>query len=291
MSDPYQILGVSKSATQDEIKKAYRKLAKTLHPDLNPGNKEAEKKFKEVSHAFDQIGTPEERKKFDQGEAFEQQHAGGGGQSFYGSQQGGGRYSSNFADAFGDEDFFQNIFGGKRRSRDEFNFPGEDELYKLEVDLIDVVHGAEKMITLPSGKKLQVKIPAGIEEGKKLRFKGLGGAGMGTGVPGDAYVEIHIRPNENFKIKGKDLETELPLSIFEAVAGGSIPVRTLDGQVSVTVPAGVSSGNKLRVKGKGLGPDGNLIVIIKVIAPKAPSEEFIHSMNEMKSKFNYEVRK
>lgn len=291
MSDPYQILGVSKTSSQEEIKKAYRKLAKSLHPDLNPGNKEAEKKFKEVSHAFDQVGTPEARKKFDEGEAFEHAQNRGGSQSFYGSQQGGGRYSSNFADAFGDEDFFQNIFGGKRRTQDEFNFPGEDELYKLEIDLKDVAHGVEKMITLPSGKKLQVKIPVGIEEGKKLRFKGLGGAGMGSGAPGDAYVEIHIRPSEDFKIHGKDLETQLPLSIFEAVSGGSIPVKTLDGQVSVTVPPGVSSGSKLRVKGKGLGPDGNLIVIIKVIAPKAPSEEFIAMMNEMKSKYNYEVRK
>lgn len=276
MSDPYQTLGVPKTATQDEIKKAYRKLAKTLHPDLNPGNKEAEKKFKEVSHAFDQVGTPEARAKFDQGEAFEQHQ---GGQSYYGSQQGGGRYSSNFADAFGDEDLFNSIFGSRRAQGPQ------DELYKLEVDLVDIAHGAEKMITLPTGKKLQVKIPAGIEEGKKLRFKGLGGGGS------DVYVEIHFRPAEGFKLHGKDLETELPLSIFEAVSGGSIPVKTLDGQVSVTVPPGVTSGTKLRVRGKGIGAEGNLIVVIKVVGPKGPSEDFIKSMNEMRSKFDYEVRK
>jgi DnaJ-class molecular chaperone len=300
MSDPYQILGVSKTATQDEIKKAYRKLAKTLHPDLNPGNAEAEKKFKDLSHAFDQVGTPEARGKFDRGETPEQQQRQyeehqKKNQSYHQSQQGRGRYSSNFADAFGEEDIFQNIFGGSRRrgGQDQFNFAGEDELYKLEVELKEAALGGEKVITLPNGKKLQVKIPAGIEEGKKLRFKGLGGAGMGSGAPGDAYVEIHIRPMEGFKRNGKDLETELPINIFEAVTGGSIPVKTLEGQVSVTIPPGVSSGSKLRVKGKGLGTGddrGNLIVVIKVVGPKNPSEELVKGMGELQAKFNYEVR-
>ena len=306
MFDPYAALGVSKTATQDEIKKAYRKLAKKLHPDLNPGNAEAEKKFKDVSHAFDLIGTPEAKAKFDRGETQEQENAryeeafrqrrG----PFYSNTQEdpeGGRYTYSFQDGMGDEDLFEAIFGarGKRshRGRSHGGFPGEDQLFQIEVEFEEAALGTEKIITLPNGKKLQVKIPAGIEEGKKLRFTGQGAPGMGGAPAGDLYLEIKIRPKEGFKRVGKDIEMELPISIFEAVLGGEVPVTTLDGQVMLKIPAGGSSGTKLRVKGKGAGAGesrGNLLVTLKIMTPKHPSEELKASLKPLSEQFAYDSR-
>jgi DnaJ-class molecular chaperone len=198
MKDPYQVLGLSKTATQEEIKKAYRALAKKNHPDLNPGNKPAEAKFKEIAHAFDQIGTPEARAKFDRGET--NQGAGPDpSSSFYRSQEQGGRYAHSFDQEMGD-DFFESLFGkgrsrGHHRGRESsFDYPGEDQLYQMEIDFKESILGGEKVITLPNGKKLQVKIPPGVEAGQKLRFSQQGGPGIGKGPAGDAYVEISVKP-------------------------------------------------------------------------------------------------
>lgn len=305
MFDPYAALGVSKTATQNEIKKAYRSLAKKLHPDLNPGNTEAEKKFKEVSHAFDLIGTEEARGKFDRGEtqeheqaryeeAFNQRRG-----PFYSNTQetpGGGRYTYNFEGDFNDEDLFESIFGRRSRSRraQSGGFPGEDQLFQLEVEFEEAALGAEKVITLPNGKRLQVKIPAGIEDGKRLRFSGQGGAGIQGAPAGDLYLEIKIKEKAGFKRFGKDIETEVPISLFEAALGGEIPVRTLDGQVMLKIPAGTSSGSRLRVKGKGAGAGekrGNLIVTLKIIVPKDLNPEMKASLETMKDKYAYDPRK
>lgn len=306
MFDPYAALGISKTASQDEIKKAYRKLAKKFHPDLNPGNAEAEKKFKDASHAFDVIGTPEARAKFDRGETQEQEQAryeeafrqrrG----PFYSNTQEepeGGRYTYSFQDGMGDEDLFEALFGsrGKRgkRGKAHAGLPGEDQLFQIEVEFTEAALGAEKIITLPNGKKLQVKIPAGIEEGKKLRFTGQGSPGMGNAPAGDLYLEIKIQPKEGFKRVGKDIETEVAISLFEAVLGGEIPVTTLDGQVMLKIPAGGSTGTKLRVKGKGAGTGesrGNLLVVLKIVAPKHPSEEFKEALKPLVDKFAYDPR-
>lgn len=306
MFDPYAALGVSKTATQEEIKKAYRSLAKKHHPDLNPGNKEAEKKFKEASHAFDLIGTPDAKAKFDRGEtqeqeqhryeeAFKQRR----GPFYYNTQDGadGGRYTYSFQDDMGDEDLFEALFGsrGKRGQRGQTRggFPGEDQLFQIEVEFEEAALGAERIITLPNGKKLQVKIPAGIEEGKKLRFSGQGAAGMGDAPAGDLYLEIKIKSKDGFKRSGKDIETEVSVSVFEAVLGGEIPVRTLDGTVMLKIPAGSSSGTKMRVKGKGAGTGelrGNLLVALKVVVPKNPSPELVEAMKPLAEKFAYDPR-
>lgn len=284
--DPYQILGLNKSASLEDIKKAYRRLAKKYHPDLNPGNKEAEKKFKDISHAFDLIGTQEAKKKFDSGETDEQKQKQYDefmkGQGGFGRKK-GPRYSSAFDDEF-TEDIFENFFGsmgGKKTARHR------DEQYQMSITVREAVIGAEKIITLPSGRTLQVKIPAGIEEGKKLKFAEMGENAL------DVYVEILIDEDPNFKREGKDLITELPISFFEALTGAEITLHTFEGDVILKVPSGVSTDSKLRIKNKGLGRGdsrGNLIVVLKVIMPKEVSPELKSAMNQLKEKFKYDPR-
>lgn len=305
MIDPYKILHVEKSASLDEIKKSYRKLAKQYHPDLNPGNKEAERKFKDISHAFDLIGTAEAKGKFDRGETEDQQrHQYEQYQKAHEGRQrsGGHRYSSSFGEGFDGEDLFESLFGGggARRGRggrgfssQEMNFPGEDELYQMEVDFTEAALGGEKVITLPNGKKLQIKIPAGIENGKKLKFKGLGQPGVGSGPPGDVYVQINIKPMPGFTRIDKDIHTEVPISFFEALNGAEIEVPTIDGSVMLKVPAGVSSGSKLRIKHKGAGHGetrGNQIVTLKIVMPKNIDPHMREAIGKLQNQYAYNPR-
>ena len=300
MTDPYKILGVEKTASLEDIKKAYRKLAKKFHPDLNPGNKEAEKKFKELSHAFDLIGTDEARAKFDRGETDEHH------QHYYDQYQransereraGTHRYSSSFSSDYDPEDLFESIFGNRRGhgrfTSEGMNFAGEDVLYQMEVEFTEAALGGEKVITLPSGKKLQVKIPPGIENGKKLKFKGLGSPGVGGGAPGDAYIQVSIKPLAGFTRVEKDIHSEVSISLFEAIHGAEIEIPTIDGNVMLKVPAGVSTGSKLRIKHKGVGAKetrGSQIVTLKIVMPKHPKEEFIHALTDLEKKFSYNPR-
>jgi DnaJ-class molecular chaperone len=304
MKDPYSTLGVSKTATQDEIKSAYRSLAKKFHPDLNPGNKEREARFKDISAAYEKIGDAESRAKFDRGETEEFAHAGAGGgfggqgNPFYSYTQGGdgARYTQGFGGGM-DSDFFENLFrqagaGGRGRAQSA-DYPGEDALYQMELSFRDAALGAEQDLTLPGGKKLHVVIPAGIESGQRLRFRGQGAPGVGNGPAGDAYVEVQVRPQPGFARKGQDIETEVPISLFEAVNGGEIQVPTIDGAVSLKVPPRVSSGAKLRVRGKGIASKagrGDQIVSLKIVQPKSPNPEWIEAMKALGEKFAYNPR-
>lgn len=303
MKDPYSVLGVSKTASQEEIKNAYRAIAKKNHPDLNPGNKEKEAKFKEAAQAYERIGTAEARAKFDRGEteeAFEGAGAGARGGPFYyqtgpGGGPGGGRYGFDFGGGGFDEDLFEQLFrgGGAGRGRARGgDAAGEDQLFQMEVDFRDSVLGAEREITLPGGKKLRVKIPAGVESGTRLRFRGQGGPGRGKGEPGDAYVEILVRPHPSFTRVGRDLETELPITFYDALAGAELEVPTIEGKVALRVPPGVSTGSRLRVKGRGVGPlqgaRGDLFVRLKVVMPKSPPEGLRAAAAEWRAKFPYE---
>jgi len=295
MDDPYKILGVSKEASLDDIKKAYRGFAKKYHPDLNPGNKEAEAKFKAVSHAFDQIGTAEEKAKYDRGETEEAMKGRGRQRSYYNTQQDTGRYADQFGDDFDTEDIFDQLFGGKGRRgpRHAQNRAGQDELYNLEIDFTEAALGATRVLTLPSGKRLEVKIPGGIEEGKKLKFKGHGGASPGSGPAGDAYVLIQIKPSDIFKREGSDIHTEVPISFFEALLGAEIPVPTLDGQVLLKIPSGSGTGSRLRVKNKGIGSGesrGNQIVTLKVVMPKNVDLTLKEEMEKLSQKYAYDPR-
>lgn len=301
MNDPYQSLGLTKEASQEDIKKSFRKLAKKYHPDLNPGNKEAEKKFKEVSHAFDLLGTPEARAKFDRGETDEQkqkqyeEYMGGNRKkpSYYDTQHDGGRYSYSFGEDVGGADFFENLFGGGGRRKGSMDFPGEDITYKMDVDFKEAALGGEKVITLPDGKKLQVKIPAGIVSGKKLRFKNMGQPGIGKGPAGDAFIEINVKPLPGFIRSGDDIETELPISFLDAITGAEVEVPTLDGSVMMKIPPGVSTGSKLRIKGKGAGTTekrGNQIVVLKIVMPKQIDPALKTAAENLKHQFNYDPR-
>jgi DnaJ-class molecular chaperone len=298
--DPYQTLGVSKTASQDEIRNAYRSLAKKFHPDLNPGNKEAEQKFKEISLAYETIGTPENRTKYDQGptespftgeEGYHQRR----GPFYYRTQQktpdseAGGRYTFSFGEGT-DEDLFQSIFGGRNKTQ------GEDQLYQMEIDLKDTIHGAEKQILLPSGKKLAVRVPPGVTEGTRLRFSGQGSPGIGGAPPGDAYVELHIRPDERFQTKGDDLIIELPISIPEAILGAQVRVPTLDGEVLLKVPPHSNRGTRLRLAKKGLFNRskklrGDQIVVIQIELPREIDPELESFFKKWQENHAYDPRK
>lgn len=278
MSNPYETLGVAPSASADEIQKAYRKLAKKLHPDLNPGDKAAEERFKEVAGAYDLLSDPEKRKRFDAGEIDET-----------GAERPQHRYYRDFADAdygpyanrggfadFGDgDDPFAELF--RRSARARANYRGEDLHYRLTISFVESITGGDQRITLPAGGTLDVKIPAGIVDGKTLRLKGKGAPGAGTGGAGDALIEIEVRPDRRFEREGDDIRIEVPISLTEAVLGAKIPVPTPTGDVMMTVPPGSSSGSKLRLKDKGApkrgGGRGDEFVVLKVALPKGGDPE------------------
>ena len=283
--DPYQELGVSRSASADEIRKAFRKLAKQHHPDTNPGNKAAEERFKQVSAAFDILGDAEKRKKFDAGEidadGRETMRGFGGGGGPFG-QQGGpwggqGRYSETMEG--GDlGDLFSEILGrrgGGGGGFGGFSQRGSDVRAKLEIDLEEAIHGAKKRIAFSDGRTIDVTIPKGAEEGQTLRLKGQGSPGRGG--PGDAFIELVMRPHPIFRREGEALVMDLPVSIPDAVLGGKVEARTPDGAVTLTVPKGANSGQSLRLKGKGLsdsrGKRGDLLARIVLMLPDKPDQE------------------
>jgi len=272
--DPYKILNVPKTATQDEIKAAYRKLAKKFHPDLNPGNKTAEAKFKEINGAYALIDTVENRAKFDRGETEEAAGFHGGPQRgpFYSkTQNGGGRYSSQFGGF--DADIFADIFSNiGRAGGGGVHEPEPQEVYQLSIAFRDAILGAEKEITFPNGKKFQVKIPPGVDSGTRLRFAGKGEHGA------DVFVELHVAPSKDFQRSGADLETEVKVPFDKAILGGEIQVPTVEGSILLKIPANVKMGQKMRVGGKGVpqkgGARGALIVKLNLQMPEKVDEEF-----------------
>lgn len=294
--DPYQTLGVSKTASQDEIRNAYRTLAKKYHPDLNPGKKELENKFKDISAAYELIGTKESREKYNQGETETQSRTSHQAQQDYGSrfysqsQAGGGKYTQGFGGGMSEEDLFENLFRGRTASP---NQNGSDALYQMEINFKESILGSERIITLQEGKKLKVTIPPGIESGAKLRFQKQGNPGFGKGSPGDAYVEIQVAPLDGYVRKGKDVESEVEVSFIEGILGAEIKVETLTGSVMLSVPPGVNAGSRLRIRGKGVAlatEPGDQIVILKVVLPKVVNPSLQAAIKEWGGKFDYDPR-
>lgn len=279
--DPYQELGVSRGASHDEIRKAFRKLAKQHHPDTNPGNKAAEDRFKQVSAAFDIIGDAEKRKKFDAGEIdadgreVMRGYGGGAGGGGPWGQQGGWNQSRNAESMEGADlgDLFSEILG--RRGGGGFSQKGADVRAKLEIDLEDTIHGAKKRIAFSDGRTIDVTIPKGAEEGQTLRLKGQGSPGRSG--PGDAFIELVVRPHAIFRREGQSLVMDLPVAVPDAVLGGKVEARTPDGAVTLTVPKGANSGQSLRLKGRGLsdsrGKRGDLLARIVLMLPEKPDAE------------------
>ncbi|HUC18478.1 MAG TPA: DnaJ C-terminal domain-containing protein [Acetobacteraceae bacterium] len=285
-ADPYTVLGVKRDASQDEIRKAYRKLAKKLHPDLNPGNKDAEERFKEVSSAYDLLGDAEKRARFDHGE-IDATGAETPRQNYYrdfaeaGPQSGAGRYESHagFADFAENDDVFAELFGRRAAGTGAANIRmrGADLPFHLHVDFLDAVNGATRRLSLPDGSSLDVTIPPGIRDGQLLRLKGKGRPGLGGGPPGDALIEIEVLPHPTFRRESDDIHLDLPISVTEAVLGGRVDVPTPTGPVTMTIPKGSNSGSILRIRGKGVarkdGSRGDEYVTLSVRLPKTPDPE------------------
>jgi DnaJ-class molecular chaperone len=270
---------VQKGASQDDIQKAYRRLAKKLHPDLNPGNKQAEEQFKEVSAAYDLLGDADKRARFDRGE-IDASGAERPRQRYYRdfSEGGANPYASDegFADFAGDEDLLSQIFS-RGGGRTNIRMRGADVHYHLALDFLDAVNGGKRQLTLPDGSVLDVNIPPGTRDGQILRLRGKGRPGIGGGPPGDALVEIEVRPHRIFTRKGDDIHVELPITLGEAVRGGKVKVPTPSGPVTMTVPKWSNTGTVLRLKGKGVaragGSKGDELVILKVMLPEKPDPE------------------
>jgi DnaJ-class molecular chaperone len=281
-ADPYTTLGVEKDATQDDVQKAYRRLAKKLHPDLNPGNKVAEDKFKEVTAAYDLLGDPDKRGRFDRGE-IDASGTERPRQQYYrdfADQDGWSAYTNNagfadFGDYAGAEDILSEVFG--RTGRASRRRRGQDVRYHLDLSFLDAINGGKQSIVLPDGTTLDVNIPPGTRDGQILRLKGKGRPAVGEGPPGDALIEISVLPHPYFTRKDDDIYLDLPISLKEAVLGAKVKMPTASGAVTAAVPKWSSTGRILRLKGRGVprpdGSKGDQYVTLKLVLPQKPDPQ------------------
>ena len=289
-NDPYQELGVLRSADADAIRKSFRKLAKELHPDRNPGDAKAEERFKRVSAAFDLLGDPEKKAKFDRGEldadgretmrGFDPRGAGGGfGRGFGGGGAGapGGGFGGRF-EGVDLEDIIGDIFtrgGPGPRPGFAGGGKGADVRSRLEIELEEAIRGGSKRVAFPDGRQLDVNIPKGAYDGQTLRLRGQGQAGRSG--PGDALIELAVRPSPLYRQEGADLHMDLPVTLYDAVLGAKVQAPTPEGEVSLTVPRGSTSGAVLRLRGRGAvdgatGRRGDLLAKLAVALPEADAE-------------------
>lgn len=308
MSGLYKTLNVSKSATQDEIKKAYRALAKKYHPDLHPGDKSVEKKFKEITAAYKILSDEKMRGRYDRGEIDEDGNdrpdsmfrRGGFGTSGQGFNHSGFTYSPGSGSASGFEDLFSSIFGGSAGGFKEQRTPspraGQDFHYTLKVTFLDALKGCRKQVTLSNGKKVNFTIPPNTHDKQTLRLKGQGGTGSNGGPAGDVHIKILVAPHEVFQQRGDDIYVDVPVTLDEAINGAKIQVPTLDGAVSLTVPEGANHGAPLRLKGKGAtNPQtkekGHLYVVFKIVLPEKIDADLKKNITSWSKKHPYDVRK
>jgi len=292
--DPYKVLGVARDAPEEEVRRAYRRLAKQLHPDLNPGNRvAAEERFKKVSAAYDIVGDPQKRRQYDRGEidangeqrrGFHRSHAGAGPFA-----RGGRRASEDF----GLGDIFSDLFGATRGRADAgFGAAGRDVRYTLEIDFLEAATGVKKRVTMPDGGVLDLAVPEGVADGQVLRLKGKGSSGQRGGSTGDALVEIKVRPHHSLKRVGDDIEYDLPITIDEAVLGAKVEVPTISGRVQLTVPKGASSGRTFRLKGKGVrnvssGHTGDQLVTVRIVLPDKIDDKLSYFFSEWRQSNRY----
>lgn len=303
-NDPYELLGLTKAATADDIKKAYRKLVRTSHPDLHPDDAGAEARFKSISAAYEILKDPETRARYDAGEI-----------DGLGAERPQRQYYRDFAGApnntyqqgrgFGADadpaDIFAEILRNRTRSPSAefgdrgFAAHGPDMRYTLEVPFLDAARGADTRITLPDGQSLAVKIPQGTEDGQTLRLRGKGAPGIGGGPAGDALITVLVRPHPVFRRDGDDILLTLPITIDEAVLGGKVTTPTIDGPVGLTIPSGASSGQVLRLRARGVAragrnTKGDQRVELKIVAPPDVDESLRDFLVEWRKTHAFDPR-
>lgn len=271
--DYYKVLGIEKNATQEDIKNAYRKLARKHHPDLNPNDKESHKKFQQVNEANEVLSDPEKRKKYDQ-YGKDWQHA----EQFEQARQSQGFRRENFTGDFNDSefsDFFTSMFGnmgGSGYRQRQTKFRGEDYHAELQLNLTDVYKTHQQVLTV-NNKNIRITIPAGVENGQQIRIKGHGGAGIHGGPNGDLYISFHIINNTKFRRDRHDLHSTVDIDLFTAVLGGEIIIDTLDGKAKLNIKPGTQNGSKIKLRGKGFpvykkeGEFGDLVITFQIKIP------------------------
>jgi DnaJ-class molecular chaperone len=332
MRNPYDVLGVSKNASPDEIKKAFRKHAKKLHPDANKSDPKTAVKFAELNAAYEIVGDEDKRKAFDRGEidaegkprfhGFEGFGARPGGagtgrdghfESFSfgpeGVRRSGGRGGQGPGGFGAFEDILSSVFGGmaggRNGARADFGQPftpedfarpgaGRDVSADVTITLDEAAHGATRRVQLPTGKDVEVKVPAGLADGQQIRLKGQGFPGASGGPAGDAMVVVHIAPHPRFKVDGGNLRVEVPITLYEAVLGGKVRVPTLDGAVDLAIPPATNAGRTFRLKGKGMpakaGAPGDLFATVRIVLPDQPDPELEKLMREWRETKPYNPR-
>jgi DnaJ-class molecular chaperone len=288
MKDPYEILGVQKTDSDAAIRSAYRKLAKRYHPDVNPGKPEAAERFKEISVAYDLLGDKDKRGKYDRGEIDAAGNEMPPQRPFYrdyGDAAGREKYHS--ASGFSNEDLediLAQAFGGRAGGAGGrgFSMRGQDAQYHLTLDFLDAVNGTMRRVTLPDGRTLDVRIPAGVRDGQIIRLKGQGMPGIGDGAPGDALVEIAVAPHKLFRREGDDIIVELPVTLQEAVLGTTLEVPTIKGAVRLTIPPNSGRGTRLRLRGRGIEGKGHQFVELHPVLPAAEEPELAEFLRSWK---------
>jgi DnaJ-class molecular chaperone len=315
MRDPYSVLGVSKTASAADIKSAYRKLAKKLHPDANKHDPKAASRFAELNAAYEILGEGDKRKAFDRGEIdaegkprFQGFEGFGGGSPRGGFGRDGfetftwgtdGMHRSGGRGGFGGfEDILKEAFGAAGRGGRRTGFgvepedagAGQDIAASLTITLPEAAEGVKRRVQLPTGKEVEVKIPAGLNDGQTIRLKGQGLAGPG-GRSGDVLITVAIAPHPMFTRDGADLRLDLPITLYEAVLGGKVRVPTLDGAVELAIPAGTNSGRTFRLKGKGFAGKGDLLVTVRIMLPEGGDNDLAEMMKAWREGKPYDPRK
>ncbi len=300
-TDPYAALGLTKTATAEDIKKAYRKIARTSHPDLNPDDAAAEAKFKAASAAYDLLKDAETRARFDRGEidasgAERQQQ-----RTYYRdyAEQPSNPYRQGQSyEEFDPSDIFAEMLRGRGRGRAGqsqggagFSARGMDRQYSLAVPFLDAARGATTRISLAEGADLEVKIPEGAEDGTTLRLRGKGEPGFGDGPPGDALITLAVLPHPVFRREGDDILMTLPITLDEAVLGGKVEALTIGGPVKLTVPKGASSGQMLRLRGRGVRGKGDQKIELKIVMPPKIDDALAEFIEGWKARNSYDPRK
>jgi DnaJ-class molecular chaperone len=296
---PYQVLGVKPDASAEEIRKAYRQLAKQFHPDLNPGKPEAEARFKSISAAYDLLSDPEKRARYDRGE-IDESGAERPPRGYYRSHAEGAqgwKYQPEGEMDLGDlEDLFAAFGSAGRRRRgagEGFRARGADQHFTLTIDFVTAATGGKQRLSLAPDEWLDVTIPPGIEDGQVLRLRGKGGAGFGGGQPGDALIEVHTAPHPLFRRDGDNILLELPVSLAEAVLGARVSVPTVTGPVTMMIPKGSDTGKQLRLRGKGIQRKtnpGDEIVTLRVFVGQSADPELAEFLEQWAPRHPHDPR-